>query len=115
MIELIGWGTLSLFIIGLCVWFITVYIKDNKYYKQQKLKYETFVSKLRIGDTYKCKPCLLPADPFEICYFTKVILCDIKENSYNEKWVKIRHENGKYETMQMTMFYEYFELIKDEK
>lgn len=114
MIELIGWCILSLIVIGFCIWFIVMIIKDNQYYKQKRIEYEDFVSKLRIGDTYKCKPFLLPIDPFETCPFSIVVLCDIKENDYNEKWVKFRKENGKYETMQMSEFYNCFELVKDE-
>ncbi len=114
MIELIGWGILFLLVMGFCIWFIVMIIKDNQYYKQRKLEYENFVSKLHIGDTYKCKSLLLPINPFETCSFSNVVLCDIKENDYNEKWVKFRKEDGKYETMQMSEFYNYFELIKNE-
>ena len=89
-------------------------IKDNQYYKQERVEYEDFVSKLCIGDYYVYKPFFVSRDPFEIYHNEYVILCDIKENDYNEKWVKLKNENGKYETMQMSEFYNCFKLVKNE-
>ena len=40
MIELIGWGIISLIVIGFCIWFIVMIIKDNQYYKQKRIEYE---------------------------------------------------------------------------
>lgn len=114
MIELIVFSILIFVLIGFCISFVAMIIKDNRQHKQKRTKYKDFVSKLRIGDSYKYTAFLIPIDPFEYCPFSTVILCDIKENNYNEKWVKFRKENGEYETMQMSEFYNCFELIENE-
>jgi hypothetical protein len=80
--------------------------------KQQELdnaKYEKFISELKVGDYYKIKKFLLSENPFVSDDNKIVKICEIKENHYNEKWVKLENSVWKHEAMTVQHFYECYD------
>lgn len=109
MLEIIGYSALF---IGVLVFGIYSLYDSYKWAKAQDLKaaeFEKFCSELKVGGYYRAKPLILPLDPFKHYDDKVVIICDIKDNQYNEKWVKFKNNVEKYQTMPICNFYEYYE------